>query len=127
MSTEKAAELQTSGKTQPIKTEGQQSLKLPDAVSGQAAGSQLQTFFGRVTPDASPGWNTLTITGLPLGSRVASVWMTEWVAGNFSHAGSAWYSTASVQLYDQGSKCRVRYHLDWGTHLPTGFMLIYGP
>jgi hypothetical protein len=116
-----------SGDTQLTKTEGKQTVKLPKAAEVQAPGSTLNTFFGRTSPDASPGWNTLTLSGLPLNTRVISVWMTEWVPGNYSHAGGAWFTTSSVQLYNQGTKCRVRYYLDWGSHLPAGYMVIYGP
>lgn len=123
-----AENLESSGKTQFTQSEGRQTLNLPkSAVAPAAGGAALQTFFSRTSPDSSPGWNTLTINGLPTNTRVITVWMTEWIPGNFSHAGAAWYTTASVQLFDQGRKCRVRYHLDWGSHLPTGCMVIYGP
>jgi hypothetical protein len=119
---------QTSGDTQLTKQEGKLTLKVPKAAAGaKAPGSALNTFFARITPDASPGWNTLTINGLPANTRVISVWMTEWVQGNFSHAGGAWYTTSSVQLYASGTRCRVRFYLDWGSHLPSGCMVIYGP
>ncbi|MDQ1557599.1 MAG: hypothetical protein QOD32_659 [Pyrinomonadaceae bacterium] len=118
-----------SGPTQTSVSEGKSTAKLPAAVSAGvgAGGAALTTFFGRVTPDASPGWNTLIISGLPLNTRVVTVWMTEWVQGNFSHAGAAWYYTYSVQLFNQGRNCRVRYYLEWNTHLATGFQLIFGP
>jgi hypothetical protein len=118
-----------SGATQFAVGEGQLSLRLPSSAgTGIAApGSALQTFFARMSPDPSPGWNTLTIFGLPLNTRVITVWVTEWVAGNFSHAGAAWYSTDSVQLYNQGRNCRVRFYLNWGSRLPSGAMVIYGP
>lgn len=117
-----------SGPTQLAVSEGKLTLKVPQAgPQVAAAGSALQTFFARTTPDSSPGWNTLTINGLPLNTRVITVWMTEWVSGNFSHAGGAWFSTYSVQLYNQGRNCRVRYYMDWGSHLPTGCQVIYGP
>ncbi|WP_158265126.1 twin-arginine translocation signal domain-containing protein [Blastopirellula marina] len=94
-----------------------------DAVT--AAGG-LNKAFLRISPDASPGNNTLTISGLPAGTRVVSAWMTEWATGNKPHAGGAFFSTASVQLYDDGRKCRVRFHLQWNSHLPAAVQLIYG-
>lgn len=81
--------------------------------------------FGRIQPDASPGWNTLTISGFPAGTRAISVWMTEWIGGNQPHAGAAWFTTTSVQLFDNGTKCRVRFHLEWGRHLPAAFQAIF--
>jgi hypothetical protein len=123
-----SARPQGSGKTLTKAEEGQQSVTLPkDGVAPLAPGSFLQTFFGRTSPDCAPGWNTLTLNGLPAGTRVITVWMTEWTIGNFSHAGGAWFTTASVQLYNGGRQCRVRYHSSWHTHLPAGYMVIYGP
>ncbi len=119
---------QGSGPTQFAVGEGRLNLKVPPTTTEFGApGSALQTFFARTAPDSSPGWNTLTITNLPLNTRVVTVWMTEWSAGNFSHAGGAWFYTYSVQLYNQGRNCRVRYYLEWGSHLPTGCQVIYGP
>ena len=86
----------------------------------------LRVSFGRLTPDASPGWNTLTITGLPAGTRGISAWVTEWASRNQPHAGGAWFITNSVQLYANGTKCRVRFHSSWGSHLPTSAQIIYG-
>ncbi len=114
----------SSGSTAPQPGVGVQTLKLPPTLQAQAV---LQTLFARISPDSSPGWNTLTISGLPAGTRAISVWMTEWSLPNNPHAGGAWYTTASVQLYANGTKCRVRYHLDWSTHLPTACQVIYGP
>jgi hypothetical protein len=87
----------------------------------------LNTFFTRITPDASPGRNTLTISGLPADTRVISVWMTEWASGNLPHAGGAFFYTTSVQLYNNGTQCRVIFNLDWGSSLPAGCQVIYGP
>lgn len=111
-----------SGATQLEQKEGKQTLNLPAGLQ-----AVLQTFFSRISPDASPKWNTLTIRGLPPGTRAISVWMTEWALPNNPHAGGAWYTTASVQLYENGTKCRVRFYLDWGTHLPTACQVIFGP
>jgi len=93
----------------------------------RALASGLSSFFGRTTPDASPGRNTLTLSGLPAGTRVISVWMTEWASGNQPHTGGAFFYTTSVQLYNNGTQCRVVYNLDWGSHLAAGYQVIYGP
>lgn len=93
----------------------------------QAAGSLLNTFFSRTTPDSSPGRNILTISGLPAGTRVISVWMTEWSQDGQPHAGGAFFYTTSVQLYNNGQQCRVVYNQDWNTNLPAGCQVIYGP
>jgi len=90
------------------------------------AAGQVRVFFGRMTPDASPGWNTLTITGLPAGTRGVTAWVTEWASGNRPHAGGAWFVTNSVQLYANGTRCRVRFHSSWGSHLPAAAQVIYG-
>ncbi len=82
-------------------------------------------FFGRLTPDAQPGRNTLTISGLPSGLRAISVWLTEFVLPNNPHAGGAFFYTSSVQLYEDGTKCRVIFNLDWGTALPAAAQVIY--
>jgi hypothetical protein len=99
--------------------------KLTGKVGAVQAAAGLSFFFGRTVPDCSPGWNTLTLN-LPVGTRVISVWMTEWANGNVSHAGGAWFTTASVQLYNNGSRCRVRFHSSWGTNLPAGYQVILG-
>lgn len=95
--------------------------------SPTAPGTLLHSFFGRITPDSAPGLNTLTITGLPAGTRAISVWMTEWVGPNNPHAGSAVFNTESVQLFENGTKCRVRFRSSWGSHLPAAAQGIYGP
>jgi len=92
-----------------------------------ALANGLSSFFGRTTPDASPGRNILTISGLPTNTRVISVWMTEWIQGNKPHAGGAFFYTTSVQLYNDGTQCRVVFNLDWGKNLPAGCQVIYGP
>jgi len=104
------------------------SLKLDvSKVEVRALAGGLNSFFSRTSPDASPGRNTLTISGLPTGTRVVSVWMTEWIPGNQPHAGGAFFYTTSVQLYNNGTQCRVVFNLDWGDHLPAGCQVIYGP
>jgi hypothetical protein len=100
---------------------------LPEGMTMLAPGSAMHTFYSKITPDARPGDNTLIITGLPSITRVISVWVTEWTADNNSHAGGAWISTSSVQLFDGGTKCRVRFNLEWNSNLPTACMVIYGP
>ncbi|MBP3956155.1 hypothetical protein J8F10_12765 [Gemmata sp. G18] len=96
-------------------------------VQARALANGLSSFFSRTTPDASPGRNILTISGLPAGTRVITVWITEWAAGNRPHAGGAFFYTTSVQLFNNGTQCRVVYNLDWGSHLPAGCQVIYGP
>lgn len=93
----------------------------------RALAAGLSSFFARTSPDASPGRNVLTIRGLPAGTRVITVWMTEWAQGNQPHAGGAFFYTSSVQLYSNGTLCRVVFNLDWGSHLPAGCQVIYGP
>lgn len=88
--------------------------------------SGLWFFFGRTTPDSQPGRNTLTLSQLPSGTTVISVWITEWIPPNNSHAKSAFFYTSSVQLYNNGTNCRVVYDLDWNTNLPTGYQVILG-
>lgn len=117
----RAGALSTSGPTQQDQrvTRASATVKKEDVASLGA----LWTYFGRQVPDASPGWNVLTLT-LPAGTRNICVWMTEWAAGNVSHAGGAWFYTYSVQLYANGSRCRVRWYMDWNTFLPAGFNII---
>jgi hypothetical protein len=118
----KEKEVVGSGPTALEMKEGKQTLDLPPGLE-----AVMQTFFGRIAPDAKPGWNTLTITGLPIGTRAVSAWMTEWILPNNPHAGSAWFTTNSVQLYANGTQCRVRFHLDWGGSLPAAVQMIYSP
>jgi hypothetical protein len=97
-------------------------------IEPKAGGALLQTGFVRVRPDASPGWNTIVLTGLPLGTKFMSVWMTEFDPGNnFSTAGNAFFDTHSVQLFDRGRQCRVRYFLNFDIRVPAGAMFIFGP
>jgi len=93
----------------------------------RALSGNLSSFFSRISPDANPGRSVLTISGLPVGTRVISVWMTEWILGDQPHAGSAFFYTSSVQLYNNGTQCRVVYNLDWSGHLPAACQVIYGP
>jgi len=92
----------------------------------QVATAQGAPIFGRIAPDAQPGLNTLTIRGLPAGTRGVSVWMTEWVLPNTPHAGGARFDTMSVQLFDNGRQCRVVYRLNWGGSLPAAFQGFIG-
>lgn len=95
------------------------------AEAAPAAAGAPRCFFGRVTPDPSPGRNTLTISGLPQGTRCISVWMTEFVLPNNPHAGAAFFYTTSVQLYNDGTQCRVIYNLDWNRTLPAAAQVIF--
>jgi len=123
----KTASLITSGKrTDSQVVGGEQTIKLTAAKLKVAAGAGVSVSFNRMSPDPAPGWNTLTITGLPAGTRGITAWVTEWSAGNRPHAGSAWFTTTSVQLYSNGTRCRVRFHLQWSRHLPAGAQIIYG-
>ena len=88
-------------------------------------GTTLWGDFARSTPDAAPGWNYIIIDGLPAGTRFVSAWITEWTATG-PHAGSAIFNTASVQLFNDGTQCRIIYQLDWGSSLPPAVQLIYG-
>jgi hypothetical protein len=124
---EKAERVASSGETASQAPMTELKLDVSRATRPQAAGTALQTFFSRTSPDASPGRNTVTISGLPAGTRVISVWMTEWAQGNQPHAGGAFFYTTSVQLYNNGTQCRVIFNLDWGSHLPAGCQVIYGP
>jgi len=66
-------------------------------------------------------------TKLPTGTRAISVWMTEWILGDMPHAGGAFFYTSSVQLFNDGTQCRVVFDLDWSDHLPAACQVIYGP
>ena len=97
-------------------------------VKAIAIAGSFNSLFGRISPDARPGSNTLTITGLPAGTRVITVWMTEWAQGNQPHAGGAFFYTTSVQLFDNGTKCRVVFSMGgYNTNLPAAAQVIYGP
>lgn len=67
------------------------------------------------------------IAGLPNGTRVISVWTTEWTLEDKPHAGGAFFNTSSVQPYNDGTPCRVVVTLDWGDHLPAACRVNYGP
>jgi len=112
-----------SGATLPAPQLFQQTVVVAHPAVAAAAGPHC--FFGRITPDASPGRNTLTISGLPAGTRCISVWMTEFVAPNQPHAGGAFFYTTSVQLFNNGTQCRVIFNLDWGKFLPAACQVIY--
>ena len=120
-------QVSTSGRTATQEAVQELTVKVPKEVAPAAPGAALRTFFTRIAPDAAPGYNNLTITGLPPGTRAISAWMTEFALPNNPHAGGAFFSTQSVQLYDNGTRCRVRFHLQWGSHLPTAVQCIYGP
>jgi hypothetical protein len=86
----------------------------------------IQVSFDRMSPDASPGQNKLIISGLPAGTKGITAWITEWLDGQ-PHAGGAWFTTTSVQLYDNGTKCRVLFSSSFNKHLPAAAQLIFGP
>jgi hypothetical protein len=108
---------------EPAVPEAPAQLVLPQAV---AAGTGVSHFFGRMSRDARPGLDSLIITGLPTGTRAISVWVTEWIPPNTSHAGDARFDTLSVQLFDDGRQCRVVFRLNWGSTLPTGAQVMFG-
>ena len=120
-----ATAVQGSGPTRAQPPTQEVTLDASKHIKQQAVGG-LTGFFGRITPDPNPGRATLTITGLPAGTRMVSVWMTEWTPPNNPHAGGAFFYTSSVQLYADGTNCRVIYSLDWSGHLPAGAQVIYG-
>lgn len=82
--------------------------------------------FGRMTPDARPGQNKLTITGLPAGTRGITAWITEVLPDGTPHAGGAWFTTTSVQLFDDGRQCRVLFTSSFNTHLPAAAQVMFG-
>lgn len=130
MATKKASKKSSGSKSGALATSGptQQDQKINKLTATVKKGDlkslgALWSFFGRTIPDSAPGWNVLTLS-LPAGTSSISVWMTEWANGNVSHAGGAWFYTYSVQLYANGSRCRVRYYLEWNTYLPTGYQVI---
>ena len=122
----KGPEAAGSGKTVSGTATRELELEVKDLKVRALAGG-LSSFFTRITPDASPGRNSLVISGLPAGTRVVSVWMTEWLPGNQPHAGGAFFYTNSVQLFNNGTQCRVIFNLEWGAHLPTACQVIFGP
>lgn len=99
--------------------------KILPASGGGGGGSELM-FFGRIAPDAASGRNVLTISGLPSNTRVATVWMTEWVEGDSSHVGAAVFYTESVQLEASDGTCRVVFYNDWDNSLPAAAMCVFG-
>jgi subtilisin family serine protease len=97
----------------------------PMPVNVESAGNIANLYF-RLSRDAAPGRNIATITGLPPGTKTVSAWVTEWSQPNNSHAGGAFYTTSSVQLYDNGTRCRIVFNLGWNSHLPTGVQMMIG-
>ncbi len=102
-----------------------QSLELHNVERGPTTAAGANVFFARISPDARPGMNTLTISGLPAGTRGISAWMTEWILPNNPHAGGATFTTTSVQLYNNGTQCRVKFSLDWSGSLPAAVQCFY--
>ncbi len=95
-------------------------------ITPQAIAGPTGNLFFRLSRDSAPGRNIHTISGLPSGTKTISIWVTEWVQPNNSHAGGAIFSTSSVQLFENGTKCRFIFDMNWGSHLPTGVQLIFG-
>jgi hypothetical protein len=117
-----------SGKTASEISVAKSTIKLKKVgIEPTAGGAALVTEFLRMDTDASPGWNSLIISGLPVNTRVISVWITEWVPGNFSHAGNAFFNTVSVQLFNRGTQCRANFFLNFDRSLPAAAMIIHGP
>lgn len=75
-------------------------------------------------PDPRPGTCTLTITGLPPGTRGITAWVTEWSNGE-PHAGDAVFYTQSVQLTNNGTQCRVIFNYQWQNTLAAAAQVIY--
>jgi subtilisin family serine protease len=96
-----------------------------DVPTTAAAAGSVQTAFLRISPDAAPGSNRLIIRGLPRGTRSVSAWMTEWASPDQPHAGGARFDTISVQLFEDGTRCRVDFVMHWGATLPAAVQLMY--
>ncbi len=86
----------------------------------------VSTGFVRLSVDSHPGSNTHILQGLPAGTRSISLWVTEWKDGNLPWAGDAVLSTFSVQLFDNGRKCRFIFNSSWGSSLPVAAQYLYG-
>lgn len=115
----------SSGPTKASPQDGECKISLAGIASAAAGGAG--TSFVRMSPDPRPGDNTLTITGLPAGTRGITAWVTEWSASNGGspHAGGAFFYTTSVQLFDNGRQCRVRFRMDWNSNLPAAAQVIF--
>ena len=92
-----------------------------------AVASSVQGGFIRLSQNGVPGQNEHALVGLPLGTRAISIWVTEWTQPDNPHASSAVFSTSSVQLYDNGTKCRFIYNLDSPQSRPAAAQYIFGP
>jgi len=125
-SAQEKEELKGSGETALAPTNSGCKIDLSKGKVRTLAGG-VGTTFSRMSPDPKPGDNTLTITGLPAGTRGITAWVTEWTAGNGGspHAGGAFFYTTSVQLYDNGQSCRVRFRMDWNTNLPAAAQVMF--
>jgi Subtilase family len=87
----------------------------------------LQSGFVRLSRDGHPGTNTHHLVGLPQDTRTISIWVTEWTGPNNPHASAAIISTSSVQLYENGTKCRFVFSISGGSTLPVACQYIFGP
>ena len=108
----------------PVSQEATPSTNVPVSSS---MGTGVTTGFMRLSVDSRPGQNIHNLRGLPPGTRAISIWVTEWKDGNQPWAGSAFLSTSSVQLHDNGRQCRFVFHSSWNTSLPVAIQYFYGP
>jgi hypothetical protein len=92
-----------------------------------AVGSyDIFAFFGYATPDAQPGLNVLTVTGLPPGTWMVSAFPTEVASDSTPHVGAANFNLQSVELDTDGQFAQVIFNLDWSWPLPYGAMMFIG-
>jgi hypothetical protein len=70
-------------------------------------------------------WFDCIISGFPAGTTMVSAWASE-NAGGVSHAGEASVFTWGVQMFENGTKCRVRFGIRYSAAtLPAGVLLMY--
>jgi hypothetical protein len=107
-------------KTKPFPT--------PQTRSPRSGGGGMELFgvFCYLYPDAQPGENIATITGLPANTWVVSASPTEVGADGTPHVGDAVFYNQSVELDTDNQLCQVTYYLDWSNPLPDGVMVIIG-
>ena len=79
---------------------------------------------------ANAGRQEVHLINLPAGTRFASVWVSEQSGQPAqSHVGSAIFYTYSVQLFKNGTMCRIIYELVWPNRHGTvgaGLQYIFG-
>lgn len=73
------------------------------------------------------GWNTVVLDGLPHGTNVVSVWITNNPNDSYPGIEADTIHTIAVQLYDEGRRCRVRFTYDEATssHLEGLAMVVF--